>query len=154
MDRITIQYHGLTGSIRQWADFLGIGYYTLLARIRRGWSAEKALETPVCYTGGGRKTHGKTGTKEHRAWKSMLGRCRYQKYIAYDRYGGRGISVCERWQERFEDFLADVGPAPSPHHSLGRVDNDGDYEPGNVVWQTGSEQAKNRASPRRGQGAK
>ena len=79
----------------------------------------------------------------------MRERCSCPRYQGYDRYGGRGIKVCERWQESFEAFLEDVGLAPSPQHSLGRIDNDGNYEPGNVTWQTVAEQSKNRAKPRR-----
>jgi hypothetical protein len=67
---------------------------------------------------------------------------------AYDRYGGRGISVCQRWDESFDAFFEDVGPAPSPSHSLGRLDNDGPYAPGNIAWQLPVEQANNRAKPR------
>ena len=62
----------------------------------------------------------------------MRERCSCPRYQGYDRYGGRGISVCERWQGSFEAFLDDAGAAPSRSHSLGRLDNDGNYEPGNV----------------------
>ena len=125
--RITIQYHGIVASVGGWARLLNISYYTLLARLRRGWSAEAALETPVQRKGGGRKKHGRTGSKEYRAWLGMKERCYRQGYWAYDRYGGRGISLCDRWKNSFDAFYADVGPAPSPQHSLGRIDNDGDY---------------------------
>jgi hypothetical protein len=98
------------------------------------------------------RRHGKTGSKEYRAWLAMRERCSCPRYQSYDRYGGRGIMVCERWQASFEDFFLDVGPAPSPQHSLGRIDNDGNYEPKNVAWQTATEQARNRARPRRRRG--
>jgi len=149
MDKITIQYHGVIASVGAWARLLNVSYYTLLARLKRGWSPEKAIEVPVGRNGGGTKTHGRTGSKEYRAWKSMIGRCYYQKYLAFDRYGGRGIAVCDRWRENFDAFYLDVGRAPSPQHSLGRIDNDGHYAPGNVAWQTAKEQARNRARPRR-----
>jgi hypothetical protein len=151
--RITIQYHGVVGSVGAWAGLLGINYYTLLARIKRGWSPEKALETPVRHNGGGKTTHRATGSKEYRAWLAMRERCSCPRYWAYDRYGGRGISACERWEESFEAFLADVGPAPTPEVSLGRIDNDGDYCPGNVAWQTVAEQSANRAKPKRRRGS-
>src|SRR5262249_31937445 len=69
----------------------------------------------------------------------------------YGYYGGRGIRVCGRWLERngFANFLADVGRQPGPQASLNRVDNDGDYDPGNVRWSTPAEQARNRRSKRR-----
>ncbi len=146
-NHITLRYHGLARSVSQWAGFLGIKYYTLLARVRNGWSPELALESPVHCTGGGRRTHGATGSKEYRAWLAMRERCTCPRYERYDRYGGRGISVCPQWQESFQEFLRDVGNAPSPYHSLGRLDNDGNYEPSNVCWQTAKEQAANRASP-------
>ena len=78
--KVTIQYHGVVGSVSGWAMLLGIDYYTLLARLRKGWSPETALETPVHYTGGGRRTHGRTGTKEYRAWLSMRERCSQPDY--------------------------------------------------------------------------
>jgi hypothetical protein len=145
----TIQYHGVVASVGAWAALLHMSYYTLLARLRRGWSPEAALESPVHCTGGGKKTHGKPGSKEYRSWLAMRERCSCPRYQAYDRYGGRGISVCDRWQESFDAFLEDVGLAPSPEVSLGRLDNDGDYCPGNVAWQTVAEQSSNRAKPRR-----
>ena len=150
---ITIQYHGVVGSVGDWATLLGIDYYTLHSRLRLGWSVERALETPVHHKASGRRTHRATGSKEYRAWLAMRERCSCPRYWAYDRYGGRPtpIRVCERWQTSFEDFFLDVGPAPSPQHSLGRIDNDDNYEPGNVAWQLPVEQARNRAAPRRRQ---
>lgn len=148
--RKLVTYHGISATIPQWSRFLDVDYYTLAARLRRGWPVQRALEEPVHHhNSAGRKTHGLTGTKEHRAWKAMLGRCRYRGYWAWHRYGGRGISVCDRWRNDFQAFLQDVGPAPSPAHSLGRLQNDGNYEPGNVSWQNASQQAANRAKPSR-----
>jgi hypothetical protein len=75
---------------------------------------------------------------------AMKSRCNDPNSQAYDRYGGRGIKVCERWNESFEAFLADVGIAPSPDLSLDRwPNNDGGYEPGNVRWATASQQTAN-----------
>src|SRR5215204_588492 len=70
-------------------------------------------------------------TPEYRAWVNMRQRCLNPRSPQYDRYGGRGITVCERWNS-FVPFLADVGFRPSPVHSLDRIDNDGNYEPGNI----------------------
>lgn len=87
-------------------------------------------------------------TKERRAWANMKSRCYHKKHALYKNYGGRGIRVCNRWRRSFEDFLADVGPAPSASRTLGRVDNDGDYEPGNVRWETWREQGSNKRNNR------
>jgi len=72
----------------------------------------------------------------------MKKRCFNPNYERFDRYGGRGITVCERWLD-FDNFYADMGPRPSPQHSLDRENNDGDYEPNNCRWATKLEQANN-----------
>lgn len=81
-------------------------------------------------------------TPEYVAWRSMIKRCTDKRVRGYKNYGARGIRVCERWME-FANFLADVGPRPTAGHSLGREKNDGNYEPGNVRWETKIEQANN-----------
>lgn len=87
--------------------------------------------------------HGMTKSPEHGIWEGMRKRCRNETEKCYKDYGGRGIKVCERWS-RFENFYADMGPRPSPKHSIDRINVDGDYEPGNCKWSTRREQSINR----------
>ncbi len=74
----------------------------------------------------------------------MIYRCTNLRCSQFQRYGGRGIGVCDRWRTSFADFLDDLGPRPSIRHSLDRIDVDGDYAPGNVRWATPREQQWNR----------
>ena len=82
-------------------------------------------------------------TPEYRAWHAMKTRCSNPRVKSFKDYGGRGIRVCDRWLESFENFIDDVGLRPSSRHSLGRKDNDGNYEPNNVRWETPEEQQNN-----------
>jgi len=88
-------------------------------------------------------------TPEYLAWLAMKARCRNVNNSSYSNYGGRGIRVCDRWCESFEAFLTDVGRKPTPTHSLDRINNDGNYEPGNVRWATRHEQRVNQRPVRR-----
>ncbi len=87
-------------------------------------------------------TNGGKFSPEYQTWSSMIQRCNNPKRLHYDRYGGRGIAVCERWL-KFDNFLEDMGERPLGK-SLDRINNDGNYEPSNCRWATKSEQQINK----------
>lgn len=93
-------------------------------------------------------THGKTKSAEYSVWETMRRRCKSPKHVSYKNYGGRGISVCEAWDKSFEAFLLDMGPRPSSNHQLDRINNDGNYEPGNCRWIDRTTNMLNRRSLR------
>lgn len=97
------------------------------------------------------KTHGLSRKiPEYRAWINMKSRCYNSTTTGFDRYGGRGIVVCDAWRESFEAFYQDVGSRPTSRHSLDRwPDPNGNYEPGNVRWATRAQQNRNFAEMNR-----
>lgn len=108
----------------------------------------RKLETSKenCAKYGIKPRHGMTGTPEHKTWMGMIERCTSDK-PRYSAHFGRGITVCERWMQ-FENFFADMGHRPSNRHSLDRINNDGDYEPGNCRWAVAQTQQRNRRKSR------
>lgn len=90
------------------------------------------------------RKHQKCFTPEYNSWASMKQRCTNKKHHAYKNYGGRGIIICERWLNNFENFYKDMGRKPGKVYSIDRINPDGDYEPNNCRWATPLQQRHNR----------
>lgn len=99
-----------------------------------------------CLIGKSSISHGMSQSCEFGCWNSMIQRCTNPKSHNWRRYGGRGIKVCDRWMRSFKSFFNDMGNKPSRRHSIERLNNNGDYEPNNCVWDTGKPQCRNRAN--------
>jgi hypothetical protein len=106
-------------------------------------NAKKRIGVPLKH---GHSTNGKR-TSEYSIYKTMKARCYNKNSKNYIRYGGRGIAVCDRWLESFDNFYADMGSRPSSLHSIDRVNNDGPYSPDNCRWATKKEQSDNSTNP-------
>ena len=93
-----------------------------------------------------KKDHGMTNTKEFKTWAGIKIRCYNKNYKSYNYYGGKGVTMCNRWLNSFRNFLEDMGFAPTNKHSIDRIDSNGNYEPNNCKWSTLIEQANNKSN--------
>lgn len=91
-------------------------------------------------------THNMARTSEYKTWATMIQRCYNPNNPEFKRYGGRGIKICAEWKNDFMAFYNHIGPKPSKKHSIDRINNEGNYEPGNTKWSLPQEQANNRRS--------
>ncbi|MCK4830282.1 hypothetical protein KA005_81945 [bacterium] len=93
----------------------------------------------------GIELHGMVKSLEYKTWHRMKNRCFNKSFQHYNRYGGRGITVCDKWKNSFIAFYEDMGKRPFPKAQIDRIDNDGNYEPGNCRWVTPTENVRNRS---------
>lgn len=138
-------------SVRQASQLLGVDSMTVMNHLVPAQAERNRRRAKEWHYAN--RERAKAASKAHYAanvelyiWQGMIRRCTNPSDVGYPRYGGRGIKVCKRWRLSFDAFLKDVGCRPSPDHSIDRIDNDGDYKPGNVRWATHQEQCLNKSN--------
>lgn len=140
-----LQYSGKRKRAHYWKCVCECGAHVLVqgANLKSG-----NVQSCGCLASEKATSHGMTQSSEYNTWTMMKDRCNNRTTPNWERYGGRGITVCARWMNSFEAFLADMGRKPTSAHSIERKDNSGNYEPGNCLWATDKTQSRNRRNNR------
>lgn len=139
---IIITINGITKIAAQWAKESGIKAALIISRFKKGWTGDKIFSKPKLRQTNIENLYG--------IWSHIKQRCYNTNNPAYNRYGGRGITLHQSWIDNFKLFekelIEEIGPRSCENLTLERINNDGSYEPGNLCWATMEEQSKNRSS--------
>ena len=142
-----VEIVGRAGKTVFWKCKCDCGSY---ANVRSGNLSSGHTQSCGCQRQRNTRKHGgasRSGeTAEYKTWKAVISRCFDKNHKQYADYGGRGIVMCDEWRNDFALFLAAIGPKPTPVHTIGRINNDLGYQPGNVEWQTRRQQQNNMRS--------
>jgi hypothetical protein len=115
-------------------------------QIGRKYISRGSVKSCGCHQQAHLRTHGLSGTRAYRSWQAIKRRCNDPNDRHFHNYGGSGVRIAPEWERDFHAFFKHVGEAPSPSHSIDRIDNRRGYEPGNVRWADRATQARNRSN--------